>query len=153
MRVLIDAVHPADVWTLGAVEDRLLANGEETLWISRPEKDSVVELIEARGRPHVRGPRAGTSMLSLGRELLARVNRRGRVFLTGTVAGGRFLCRICVLHLRTTPATLDDAGEATAGKVGGFLHPGSSSSTGPPHASTRSGRSTACCSAGNQGCV
>ena len=47
MRVLIDAVHPADVWTLGAVEDRLLANGEETLWVSRPEKDSVVELIEA----------------------------------------------------------------------------------------------------------
>lgn len=39
MKVLIDAVHPADVWTLGAVEDRLLANGEETLWISRPVKD------------------------------------------------------------------------------------------------------------------
>ena len=50
MKVLIDAVHPADVWTLGAVEDRLLAAGEETLWLSRPGKDSVVELIEALDR-------------------------------------------------------------------------------------------------------
>ena len=95
MKVLIDAVHPADVWTLGAVEDRLLANGEETLWISRPEKDSVVELIEARGRPHVRGPNAGTSMLSLARELIARDWRAWRtvrsfkpdVILTRSPAG------------------------------------------------------------------
>ena len=83
MRVLIDAVHPADVWALGAVEDRLLANGEETLWVSRPGKDCVVELIEARGRPHVRGPRAGRSRRSLARELLARdwrVWRTARAF-------------------------------------------------------------------------
>jgi predicted glycosyltransferase len=72
MKVLIDAVHPADVWTLGAVEDRLLAAGEETLWLSRPQKDSVVELIEARGRPHIPASTAGTSMLGLARELLVR---------------------------------------------------------------------------------
>ena len=81
MKVLIDAVHPADVWTLGAVEDRLLANGEETLWLSRPGKDSVVELIEARGRPHVRASTAGTSMLrarprAAGARLAGVANRR-----------------------------------------------------------------------------
>ncbi|MGB1654767.1 MAG: hypothetical protein ACPHJY_10305 [Acidimicrobiales bacterium] len=72
MKVLIDAVHAADVWTLGAVEDRLLDNGEETLWISRPGKDAVGELIEARNRPYVNGPPAGTSIPTLGFELLAR---------------------------------------------------------------------------------
>lgn len=72
MKVLIDAVHPADVWTLGAVEDRLLAAGEDTLWLSRPGKDSVVELIDARGRPHVKASTAGTNMFSLARELLVR---------------------------------------------------------------------------------
>lgn len=72
MKVLLDAVHPADVWVLGAVEDRLLAAGGETLWISRPGKDPVVELIENRGRPHVAGPEAGTNRRTLARELLAR---------------------------------------------------------------------------------
>ena len=72
MKVLIDAAHPADVWVLGAVENRLLDAGEETLWISRPGKDNVVELIETRDRPHVRGPQAGTNRLSLARELLIR---------------------------------------------------------------------------------
>lgn len=72
MKVLIDAAHPADVWTLGAVEDRLLAEGAETLWISRPGKDCVVELIEGRARPHKRGPQAGTNMLSLAKELILR---------------------------------------------------------------------------------
>lgn len=72
MRVLLDAVHPADVWVLGALEDRLLAAGGQTLWISRPGKDSVVELIEARGRPHIAGPTAGTNRRTLARELLAR---------------------------------------------------------------------------------
>jgi len=72
MKVLIDAVHPADVWTLGAVEDRLLAEGADTLWLSRPGKDSVVELIEARDRPHVAASTAGTTMFGLAKELLVR---------------------------------------------------------------------------------
>ena len=72
MKVLLDAVHPADVWVLGAVEERLLAAGGQTLWISRPGKDPVVGLIENRGRPHVAGPAAGTNRRTLARELLAR---------------------------------------------------------------------------------
>ncbi len=72
MRVLLDAVHAADVWTLGAVEDRLLAEGAETLWLSRPGKDAVVELIESRGRPHMPTSTAGVTMPGLARELVTR---------------------------------------------------------------------------------
>ena len=120
MRVLIDAVHPADVWTLGAVEDRLLANGEETLWVSRPEKDSVVELIEARGRPHVRGPNAGTSMPGLARELIVRDWRvwhtvrsfEPDVILTRSPAG------VHAGRLTRTPVMYD----TDDGHVAGFLY-------------------------------
>ena len=35
------------------------------------------------------------------RRLLEAVNRRRRVYLTGTTVGGRFLVRICVLSFRT----------------------------------------------------
>ena len=120
MKVLIDAVHPADVWTLGAVEDRLLANGEETLWLSRPGKDSVVELIEARQRPHVRASRAGTSMLGLARELLVRDWRAWRtvrefrpdVVLTRSPAG------VHAARLTRTPVMYD----TDDGHVAGFLY-------------------------------
>ncbi len=120
MKVLIDAVHPADVWTLGAVEDRLLAAGEETLWLSRPGKDSVVELIEARGRPHVRASRAGTSMLSLARELLVRDWRAWRevrrlrpdVILTRSPAG------VHAGRLTRTPVLYD----TDDGHVAGLLY-------------------------------
>ena len=120
MKVLIDAVHPADVWTLGAVEDRLLAAGEETLWISRPGKDSVVELIEARGRPHIAGPRAGTNMMSLARELVSRdwltfrtVRRFGPdVILTRSPAG------VHAGRLTRTPVLYD----TDDGHVAGLLY-------------------------------
>jgi uncharacterized protein len=120
MKVLIDAVHPADVWTLGAVEDRLLAAGEETLWLSRPGKDSVVELIEARGRPHVPASTAGTSMLSLARELLVRDWRAWRtvrsfrpdVILTRSPAG------VHSGRLTRTPVMYD----TDDGHVAGFLY-------------------------------
>lgn len=120
MKVLIDAVHPADVWTLGAVEDRLLAAGEETLWLSRPGKDSVVELIEARGRPHIRASRAGTSMLTLARELLVRDWRALRavrsfkpdVILTRSPAG------VHSGRLTRTPVMYD----TDDGHVAGFLY-------------------------------
>lgn len=72
MRVLIDAVHGADVWVLGAVEQRLLAEGADTHWLSRAGKDSVVELIESRGRPHTVASTAGTTRRGLARELLVR---------------------------------------------------------------------------------
>lgn len=120
MKVLIDAVHPADVWTLGAVEDRLLADGAETLWLSRPGKDSVVELIEARGRPHVPAAEAGTSMPSLARELLQRDWRAWRevlrfkpdVILTRSPAG------VHAGRLTRTPVLYD----TDDGHVAGFLY-------------------------------
>lgn len=120
MKVLIDAVHPADVWTLGAVEDRLLADGADTLWLSRPGKDSVVELIEARGRPHRPASRAGTSMLSLARELVVRDWRAWRtvrefrpdVILTRSPAG------VHAGRLTRTPVMYD----TDDGHVAGFLY-------------------------------
>jgi predicted glycosyltransferase len=120
MKVLIDAVHPADVWTLGAVEDRLLAAGEETLWLSRPQKDSVVELIEARGRPHIPASTAGTSMLGLARELLVRDWRAFRavrsfkpdVILTRSPAG------VHAGRATRTPVMYD----TDDGHVAGFLY-------------------------------
>ncbi|GJM39130.1 MAG: hypothetical protein DHS20C19_24970 [Acidimicrobiales bacterium] len=120
MKVLIDAVHPADVWTLGAVEDRLLADGAETLWLSRPGKDSVVELIEARGRPHVPASTAGTSMVSLARELLVRDWRAWRevrrfrpdVILTRSPAG------VHAGRLTRTPVLYD----TDDGHVAGLLY-------------------------------
>lgn len=72
MRVLLDAAHPADVWVWGALEDCLLGDGHETLWVSRPGKEHVVGLIEARGRPQVHGPPAGAGRLGLARELVLR---------------------------------------------------------------------------------
>ncbi|MEM7140378.1 MAG: hypothetical protein AAF548_05035 [Actinomycetota bacterium] len=120
MKVLIDAVHPADVWTLGAVEDRVLADGGESLWLSRPGKDSVVELIEARGRPHIPAARAGTSMPSLARELLQRDWRAWRevrrfrpdVILTRSPAG------VHAGRLTRTPVLYD----TDDGHVAGFLY-------------------------------
>jgi len=38
---------------------------------------------------------------ALNRELLARINRKQNVYLTGTVLDGRFVLRICVLSFRT----------------------------------------------------
>ena len=37
----------------------------------------------------------------INRELLERVNARKRVYLTGTVAHGRFVARLCILSFRT----------------------------------------------------
>jgi aromatic-L-amino-acid decarboxylase len=55
---------------------------------------------------------------ALNRRFLDRVNARGRVYLTGTVAHGRFLLRICVLSFRThqdrMTAALEDIRAAAA---------------------------------------
>ena len=133
MKVLIDAVHPADVWTLGAVEDRLLAAGEQTLWLSRPGKDSVVELIEARGRPHVPGPRAGTGMFSLARELVVRDWRAWRtvrrfrpdVILTRSPAG------VHAGRLTRTPVMYDTDDGHVAGLLYYLAGPFANLITGP----------------------
>jgi aromatic-L-amino-acid/L-tryptophan decarboxylase len=44
---------------------------------------------------------AATATDAWSRRLLAKVNEKQRVFLTGTVSGGRFLIRMCVLSFRT----------------------------------------------------
>lgn len=71
-RALFDATHAADVWTLGSVEQRLRAEGVETLWLSRPGKDSVDELLAATDREFVVGPVAGTTRGTLLAELVRR---------------------------------------------------------------------------------
>jgi aromatic-L-amino-acid decarboxylase len=38
---------------------------------------------------------------ALNRKALDAVNRRGRVYITGTTVAGRYLMRICVLSFRT----------------------------------------------------
>ncbi|WP_049571443.1 pyridoxal phosphate-dependent decarboxylase family protein [Nonomuraea sp. SBT364] len=45
-------------------------------------------------------PRGGDDA---GRELLARINATGRVYLSSTTLGGRFYLRLCVLSVRTRP--------------------------------------------------
>ena len=90
------------------------------MWISRPGKDSVVELIEARGRPHIAGPRAGTNMISLARELVSRdwlalrtVRRFGPdVILTRSPAG------VHAGRLTRTPVLYD----TDDGHVAGLLY-------------------------------
>jgi aromatic-L-amino-acid/L-tryptophan decarboxylase len=48
----------------------------------------------------------------LNRELLARVNAGGRVFLTATMLGDRYAIRICVLSFRTHEDRMQEAIEA-----------------------------------------
>lgn len=50
----------------------------------------------------------GEDLNRLNRDLLARVNARQRVHLSGTTVGGRFLLRICVLSFRTHRERLDE---------------------------------------------
>ena len=55
------------------------------------------------------------------RELLERVTRRGKVFITGCQAGGRFLARVCVLSFRTRQAQIDTCVEHIAGEAGAIV--------------------------------
>lgn len=58
-----------------------------------------LSLLAFRARPP--GIDDGPPLDALNRRLLARVNAKQRVMLTGTTAGGRFLLRMCVLSFRT----------------------------------------------------
>ena len=51
------------------------------------------------------------------RELLERVTQRGKVFITGCHAGGRFLARVCVLSFRTRQEQIDTCVEHIAEEV------------------------------------
>jgi aromatic-L-amino-acid decarboxylase len=58
----------------------------------------------------------------LNRELMARVNARQKVLLTGTLLGGIFALRMCILSFRThadrVRMALDDIRTAAAGLMG-----------------------------------
>jgi aromatic-L-amino-acid/L-tryptophan decarboxylase len=57
---------------------------------------------------HVTGPDAARADEDAAtRELMARTNARGRVMLTGAVAGGRYVGRVCVLSFRTHAEQID----------------------------------------------
>ena len=66
----------------------------------------------------VRDGLSGPATDDLNRRFLDAVNARGRVFLTGTTTGGRFLVRLCVLSFRThrdrMEMALDDIRAAAA---------------------------------------
>jgi aromatic-L-amino-acid decarboxylase len=66
---------------------------------------------------------AGPELDRLNRDLLDRVNRRRRVFLTGTFLDGRFVLRICVLSFRThrdrMEMALEDVRQAAAEVLAG----------------------------------
>jgi aromatic-L-amino-acid decarboxylase len=86
-------------------------NLEEKLVLARWAADRLREMpgIEIVAEPQLsilafRLLRPGADGPALDREnrrLLERVNARKRVYLTGTVVGGRFAVRICVLSFRT----------------------------------------------------
>jgi aromatic-L-amino-acid decarboxylase len=52
------------------------------------------------------------------RELMERVTRRGRVMITGAVARGRFLGRVCVLSFRTHAEQIDELVEDMSAAIG-----------------------------------
>jgi aromatic-L-amino-acid decarboxylase len=82
--------------------------------IAEPE----LSLLAFRAKPP--GVEEGEALDAFNRKLLARVNARQRVLLTGTSAGGRFALRICVLSFRThrdrVEAALEDI-EASLAEV------------------------------------
>jgi aromatic-L-amino-acid decarboxylase len=90
----------------GWATDRLRAiPGIEIL--APPQLSVVAFRLAPRGVPSAK-------LDELNRELLARVNAGGRVFLTATVLGGRFAIRICVLSFRTHQDRVAEGVEAIA---------------------------------------
>ena len=62
--------------------------------LAEPQLSIVAFRLAAEGRE-------GADLDELNRDLLARVNGRQRVYLTGTMLRGRFAIRICILSFRT----------------------------------------------------
>ena len=71
MKVLFDIVHPADVLFFFRPIRRLVDKGAKIVIASR-HKDIATELLDAFGLQHQPLSRAGSGMLGLARELLAR---------------------------------------------------------------------------------
>ena len=75
-----------------AADELRATDGIEVL--AEPELSLVVFRLAPRGRP-------AADLDALNRDFLERINRRQRVFLTGTMLGKLFALRICVLSFRT----------------------------------------------------
>lgn len=92
-------------------------------------REALAEKLELAGRAHAavaaipglevvspcdlslfafRVARPGADGDALSRELLARVNARQRVFLSGTLLEGQFALRVCVLSFRTHAERIDE---------------------------------------------
>ncbi len=69
--------------------------------VAEPE----LSLLAFRWRPD--DSRSEAALAEANRELLAHVNDKQRVFLTGATVGGRFFLRICVLSFRTHRDRMD----------------------------------------------
>ncbi len=95
------------------------ANLEEKLALARFATEELRRIpgIEILAEPQLsivafrltRSGAGGAALDGLNRELLARVNARRRVFLTGTRLRGRFAIRICVLSFRTHRDRMEEA--------------------------------------------
>jgi aromatic-L-amino-acid decarboxylase len=102
------------------------ANLEEKFALTRHAADELRSMpgIEILAEPQLsivafrlkRPGLDGAALDAVNRDLLARINERKRVYLTGTLLGGRFAIRICVLSFRThrdrIDMALDDIREA-----------------------------------------
>jgi aromatic-L-amino-acid decarboxylase len=94
-------------------------NLDEKLALARWAADRLREIpgIEIVAEPQLsilafRRVRPGADGAALDRDnrrLLERINARQRVYLTGTVVGGRFAIRICVLSFRTHRERMEQA--------------------------------------------
>src|SRR5262245_39107697 len=91
-------------------------NLEEKLALARWAAEKLREIpgIEIVAEPQLafRRVRPGADDPTLDREnrrLLERINAKKRVYMTGTVVGGRFAIRICVLSFRTHRERMEQA--------------------------------------------
>ena len=80
-----------DLAEYAAVELRKMPDVEIAAW---PQLSALAFRLAPAGL-------GGEALDRLNRELLGRVNARQRVHLSGTVLGGRFTLRVCVLSFRT----------------------------------------------------
>jgi len=76
---------------------------------ARPELERLapVELSAVCFRHRADGRRSDAELDRWNQELLLRVVRRGRVFLSNATLGGRFALRACLLNHRSTEADVD----------------------------------------------
>lgn len=98
---------PIQMHGLGAFRRALEEKLDLTAWATQALRE--IAGIEIVAEPQLstiafrlmRPGLAGADLDRLNRALLERVNARQRVLLTGTVAGGQFFLRVCIVSFRT----------------------------------------------------